>query len=94
MFLNKPFPVNNEAETIGIAKEAFPDAENDLVAVDMLAQDIYKFIRNNENNSNPAIDLYDEIEFYGYLQYLRKTIFKRMIEEDSEFKIKERSNNA
>jgi len=89
MKLTKPYPVNDREQTIAVATAAFPEAENVLVAVDLLAQDVYKHIRANEGIKS-VLQQYDEIEFYGYLQGLRMQLNNEFLHNYSSFKLIER----
>lgn len=89
----KPYPVNDPETTLTLARNNHPDAENDIVAVDLYAQDLYKKIEKDqrENNIGP-IDQYDEIEFYGYLKALRMGLINDEVNKYSSFKRKEAVN--
>lgn len=89
MKLQKPYPTNDREQTIAVAKAAYPDAENVLIAVDLLARDVYKHIRENEGIKT-VLQQYDEIEFYGYLQGLRIDLNNQFIHNYSSFKTIER----
>jgi cell fate (sporulation/competence/biofilm development) regulator YlbF (YheA/YmcA/DUF963 family) len=82
----KHYPVNNPEETIITAQNAHPEAETEVEAVDLLAQDIYKQIRF-KMGQNKGVYLKDEIEYYGYLQSLRTELNNREIQKISGYKI-------
>ena len=66
----KPYPVNNREATVDFAVNMYPQAENELVAVDLLSQYLYKYIQGKMERKEPAKSQFDDIEFYGYLKGL------------------------
>src|SRR5665647_3594692 len=89
----KPYPCNDRETTLTFVRESQPEAENDIVAVDLYSQDLYKKIQKDqqENRISP-IDQYDEIEFYGYLKALRMDLINDEVNKFSSFKRKEAVN--
>ena len=88
----KPYPVNDPETVLVFAKEAHPEAENDIQALDLYAQDLYKKIQKDRERGAKANDQYDEIAFYGYLGRLRTEIMQKTIINESSYKIKEAVN--
>lgn len=70
-------------------RERHPEAESDIVAVDLTAQELYKVIQNDIAKGVAVKNQYDEIEKYSYLKTLRQTLLNEEIEKQSSHKIKE-----
>lgn len=79
----------NESEILQQVKEQYPEAENEIVAVDLSAQALYKKIQEGLQSKAP-IDQYDDIELYHYLRKLRLKLLNREINKTSSFTKRER----
>jgi len=83
----KDFPISDREETLQLAYSLHPEAETDVEAVDLLSQDLYKKIQE-EMDSKPGNEQYDEIKYYGYLKFLLHELNNEEINKQSSFTIK------
>jgi ribosome recycling factor len=88
----KPYPVNDLETILVFAKEAHPEAENDIVALDLYRQDLYKKIKKDFDNGATATSEYDEVAFYGALGLMKTDMVRKLIVNESTYKVKEAVN--
>ena len=74
------------------AREAHPEAENDLVSLDLYRQDLYNKIQKDFKSGKTATDEYDEVAFYGALGLMKTEMEKKFIINESSYKVKEAVN--
>lgn len=91
-FINKrKVPTMNEQQTdqqiIEFAQLKYPQAENEIVAVDLYAHECYKEIREKHQAGITMKELEEHVEFYGRLVALRITLLNQKIREDSAFEV-------
>lgn len=65
----------------------FPEAENDIVAVDLKAQKLFKEIQHDLGNI-PHSKVQLKISRYNYLRDLRGQLFNNRVEEMSSFVVR------
>lgn len=68
-------------------RERQPEAENDIEAVDLTAQDIYKQIQKEFEAGKTSHDLSEEIALYGHLQYIREELNNNQIHNLSSYEV-------
>lgn len=70
------------------ARERHPEAENDIEAVDLTAQDVYKTIQQWYNEHSTETELNASIELYGRLNFIRMELNNQQINKLSSFEVK------
>lgn len=68
---------------LGIVRKRYPDAENDIVALDLYAQDIFKALKADAQNPNYEKDNQNFIDVYHIVVELRKDLLNQAIENES-----------
>ena len=75
------------------AREKHPEAMSEVEALDLYGQDIYKELQTDNSNQNFHEDNKEKIELYHTIYSIRDKELDRLVDEISNYKIKERTQN-